>query len=114
MGDTRNAFTADPTLPATGDLSEVHRILAEAGIDNTAAPAAEALAEPVTIRAAEADAPAMEPLDAAPTRPEADDVKFGWSYPDSASADDLIIGSDGTGYLYPSDFVHGTNGYEPD
>lgn len=112
MGDTRIALAADPTVPNTDDLTEVHRILAEAGIDDLGSPGAEALAEPAAVSAIEADPSAEEPVVAA--QPETTDLKFGWSYPDSASADDLIIGSDGTGYLYPSDFVHGTNGYEPD
>lgn len=39
-----------------------------------------------------------------------DDVQFGAA---EKSADELIIAADGTGYPTPSDFVHGTDPYEP-
>lgn len=111
MTDTRGAFAANPKLPQDDDLDETRSILAEAGIASAPEGGADPLQPPADFSAADAGAAPDQPHEAVAAHPEAAELKFGWSYPDSASADDLIIGSDGTGYLYPSDFVHGTNGY---
>lgn len=111
MTDTRGAFAANPELPQGDDLDETRAVLAEAGIGGT--PEAAGPLQP-DFAVADGSVAPQEPHEAVPAHHEAheaEELKFGWSYPDSASADDLIIGSDGTGYLYPSDFVHGTNGY---
>ena len=56
----------------------------------------------------------VEPIDPGASPGSAAEVRFGWAYPETASADELILSQDGSGYRYPSDFVAGTNPYVPE